>query len=173
MEPIWYIRKDESADETGPFEKRSLLEALKDGHIRRLTQVRREGSEQWSAIQDHPDFVAAPAHAAAVTAAVSLAPDAPAASTSPSFSWARGFKHFAVVAAIIIVAGVLVGAMIRVEDSRRFASELGRVVGKSVLAVLLVSYLVQTGRRAWAIGVVLVLFVLPLLFGFFMSYSAR
>jgi hypothetical protein len=110
------------------------------------------------------EYFAPPQEAAALAAEVTV---------RPKFSWGKAFKHFAVVAMAILGLGLALALMTNVPDSNRYAEQLGVLVGKSFWFVLLVSYLIQTRRRAWAIGVVVVLVGIPLLAGLVLALVHR
>jgi len=78
-------------------------------------------------------------------------PAAANAAPRPSFSWRRALKHWLVT---WFACGTPMCALAAARDDHKLSEMAGALGANLFLTVLLLSYLFQTGRRAWFYGLI-------------------
>ena len=68
------------------------------------------------------------------------------------FTWSRAGRHAGIVFALILAAGAAVSMAGVVESPYRFGVGLGRFSAFAMMVTVGISWLAQTGRRAWALA---------------------
>jgi hypothetical protein len=74
-----------------------------------------------------------------------------------TYSWKKALAHAGIAAVVVVAAGAALVATHRASDSERFGEGVGRFAAFVGLASYGISYLLQTGRRAAGLGVLITL----------------